>query len=1270
MKRYINRDTILKLNDPQYGQILSSQDQSVLKSDLMSPNFSSLDKSKIINELHLYTFDGDYLGNVINNDVILETVSNNIFINTRTIFDLLNIKVGSYKLAFNLLYPIFGSPNITDPANVYWPSIVKEISPDRSEIKFTVNDNQRLSLHQFKDYITILSSQDLLNSLVLNFGSNRINKILNVKFDIENQNIFYVKTYDLIDESIIELDKCWFAIELMDSYIDTVVLADKISISPTTKLAGPNFRIDVDSYDSIATDLQNWNDLLGSNQNTSQRIIDTILSSSNTATLNIDFSDHKNHIFYSSAEERIENFVYKLGLIESYSNSIKNLTNSSGSGSNISNNNANQYLSYINKLQNEFDPFERWLYYHGTSSLFTHDSTGSQVTYPKYVVNSNYKCYSITSSQGQSWYSSSIEYAKSYDNSNHNSLWWSIPEHILMDESNSNYILFVQMVGQHFDTMYSYIDAMTQIHSRDEHPERGPSNNLLWYIAKNFGWELQSTRQLSDLWLYKLGTNEVGTNISSSGFIIDSHEQQTNQVWKRIINNLPFLLKTKGSSRSVKALMSIYGIPQTLISIKEYGGPGLDIERPIYIEDRFQYKLKISSGSYVKTSRDLNQYSYNGWKGNSIDHPSQSLLDVRDPDNIEFRFDTRASGSSGSAILFAFSTTSSLYHVSISSPVTLGNNILISGSEEYGKILFEAIGQGSGSYTKYLPLFDKDIWTLRIWKDPLQTGSIKTINLDVGRASDALYGRISHIDSISINVSSSFFNTGSGTYYLGGVPNDVKNRIFSGSVNALNFYNPFNGFVQGYKEYFSNYSLDVFKEHIQNPSSYHIDSISGSFYSLYKYFPLGLDQQRWDHSTMLYMSSSHPDQTVTPSVMYFINYTGSQANQYETDQETFYINLPTLGGVTPVSNKIRIDDAELKFELNPEHQSEKSKYDKSGFDSNRLAIVFSITDQINRDIYNHMGFERLDPWIASPENEFELEYSELLNRRREYFQKYQRKNDFNSFIRILSVYDYSFFDQIKQLVPGRADLIAGILIEPTILERPKVAVSRRPQIESTQWEQTIEYNLTQSGEYPVFEVDINSTSSINVNNNYYVANINTTSSILLENKYYSGNINNTSSIDISNRYYTSSIDNTFTITGSYYLSRNWCGIIITLDPYSGSHSTTESYYDVVRNKCGYFKKILCYTSSIIDRYQREWQLHISKSIGKYHSHSLIPAGYQFDECSSTMKSRYNGSKLTGKGINIDSDQTVDGGPVIQIKESNPNSTTLFNSGVEGSLKID
>jgi hypothetical protein len=49
--------------------------------------------------------------------------------------------------------------------------------------------------------------------------------------------------------------------------------------------------------------------------------------------------------------------------------------------------------------------------------------------------------------------------------------------------------------------------------------------------------------------------------------------------------------------------------------------------------------------------------------------------------------------------------------------------------------------------------------------------------------------------------------------------------------------------------------------------------------------------------------------------------------------------------------------------------------------------------------------------------------------------------------------------------------------------------------------------------------------------------------------------------------------------------------------------------------------------------------------------------------------RYNGSKLTSPGFNINSTQTVDGGPVVEYRRANPNQLIIQNGGTQGSFVL-
>jgi len=1006
LNRYINVEDLKTVLKPQYGNVILERDLENFDSKLYIPKFTDLSNpADVVSEIHIYTLNGDYLGSAYDSEIIVDRELNSLYIDVRKAFSLANIDRGSYKIVINLLSPLFGRPSSDRSLNNF-PVFLREISPDRTELKLTLKEPGRsIELQEFREYLFGLSSFDLLNNIIINFNDNIISKLINVRFDPLDQNTFYVKTYTPIDEAVEDMDSAWFAVELADSYIDTVILFTPQEEEEQLRLRGPRWDIDVDQWDSHATIYKSWHDLLDSDEKTSQEIIDASISGSVQATLNIDYTDFSNYVFYSSAEERVKNFQYKLQLIESYSLDNNVLVNTQSNDTTFVKGSIKTNTDRIDKLVSTFDAFERWVYYNDTGSLFTHDISGSVTPWPKYIENSKYVNHPTTSSIGMQWFEDTVNLAIEYDRSNQNSLYWSIPEHILMDPGNSEYITFVNMVGQHFDVMYSYVHALTSIHERDEHPERGASSDLLFHIAKSFGWNLQNSRELSELWLYKLGKNQSGELQESSGLRVQSHESQTQQVWKRIVNNLPYLLKTKGTSRSVKALMSIYGIPKTLLSIKEYGGPGLDSDKPIAIEDRFAYSLNIDSASYLKIPQDaLDVYEYGWGTGAWCDATPGNTLVSKTPDTYEFRFSTKQSGSLGAIRLFTLTSGSSQdvkFALSLVSGNELESSSSISGSENFGKVVVESFGTSPQfEYSDYLPIFDGDMWTIRVFNETPNSGSDINNRIEISRASDCLYGRISHLAAVSMSadqytVDTAWYGGGSGSAYI------AANTQTPHDYTLLDFQ----GQVQAYREYYTLYSTDTFKNHVLNPGAYNVDSISGSFYSLYRYYPLGLDLQREDHTTYLFASSSHPDQTQTPAPSEYVGFTGTQQSQYTILNETFYAEVPKLGGFVLNGQKIRIESSELRNELSPDVRSEISQFDDAPLDSRKLAIVFSQTDQVNRDISDHMGFGDLDEFIGSPKNEFESTYNVLNNKKHEYYQKYQQKNDINAFIRILSFYD-------------------------------------------------------------------------------------------------------------------------------------------------------------------------------------------------------------------------------------------------------------------------
>ena len=82
---------------------------------------------------------------------------------------------------------------------------------------------------------------------------------------------------------------------------------------------------------------------------------------------------------------------------------------------------------------------------------------------------------------------------------------------------------------------------------------------------------------------------------------VNPAKQRTYEVWRRIINNLPYLLKHKGTRRGVYALLSCYGIPSSNLSILEFGGPEVTTtNKSKLVYDNITTALKMISGSKVE----------------------------------------------------------------------------------------------------------------------------------------------------------------------------------------------------------------------------------------------------------------------------------------------------------------------------------------------------------------------------------------------------------------------------------------------------------------------------------------------------------------------------------------------------------------------------------------------------------------------------------------------------------------------------------------------
>ena len=289
----------------------------------------------------------------------------------------------------------------------------------------------------------------------------------------------------------------------------------------------------------------------------------------------------------------------------------------------------------------------------------------------------------------------------------------------------------------------------------------------------------------------------------------------------------------------------------------------------------------------------------------------------------------------------------------------------------------------------------------------------------------------------------------------------LVNNYMSHSLQDNSFVNmrTFSGSIQEYREWLEVLDQQTFDLHTLNPTSY-VSSISptASYDTLVRHYPLGTELIAVDRTYDTIITSSHPAQNkykdfspaYNDGANSFATASGfptpinSERGNYLPVEETYYVQGVSLGGTLPKSQKIRLENNELFKQLSPLTSGERSSFDLSPLDSNKLGLFYSHADQLNKEIFNHVGDVALDDFVGDPDDEFIGEYPDLDTFSIEYFKKYNDANDINAYLRVFSQFDFALFHQIKQLLPERVDEAMGLLVEPHTLERAKVILTRRP----------------------------------------------------------------------------------------------------------------------------------------------------------------------------------------------------------------------------------
>jgi hypothetical protein len=956
------------------------------------------------------------------------------------------VRQGFIEGQYNTLYN-FVSPKLASNSNFNY--FISEISPDRTEI--------RLDTTFIPNDLVISSSIELTNDIAnstgsyydfyLDFGSNQLIIANNVLLDtsVINNPTVLIKLYEPLPPQFGINSQLWVVTQLANPVAYNISIVQTFDVTDERiYLQGPNINIGIQDQINNSTDYSNSSQLKSTNSLQGSGSLSYQLNSMLADTgveINIDYSDYADFIHFSSAQTRLENFYYKLSLIEQYTYSAS-LSNSTPTNYYVSSSNV-IWQSKINEIITGFDGYEYYLYY-----------TSGSTSWPKTNSTPPYVNYLTTSNSGSNWFISQSSVAEEYDIENNNALINAIPSYLLEDSANAQYELFIEMIGQHFDTIFLYTQDVTNKYNADNRLNYGVSKDLVADILRDMGIKIyQNNFSTNDLYSALLGLTPSGSlynlpyttgslptptgyeyintyvTASATGSLIPTEDINA-EIYKRIYANLPYLLKKKGTVEGLRALVTLYGIPDTILQVNEFGGQNKIIENDYDLWFN-QYNYTYNTyGSYITASFPINS----AW--NSLDNVPQA---------VELRFKTfglpQNTGSivyqniwntfnsgNGTALILRYTGSgydSGSYSGSIVNPYN-----------QFGLLDFiPDITNPTVSASIYLPFFDGGWWSVLVNKkdsDFILYSANKNYEGEDGNY-------IGFISSSSISAPDASWN-GSLISYFGISSSLADAGKFSGSLQEIRYYT-------------TPLSQSAFADYVMNPYSIDANGVNTAPDTLAFRATLGGE---------LYTSSISVHPKVTGSWATTQSFTSNSTFKYVStplfvnNKEWFYLNQFPAGIKNRVSNKIRQQAEILPYSgskevnlpqnttLSPFISVQQSISVSGSYTPNidYVEIAFSPQNQINNDIAGQLGYFNIGEYIGDPRlvSSSAESYPALNDVRDYYFEKYTSNYNIWDYIRLIQYFDNSLFKMIADWTPARTDTATGIVIKQTTLERNKYPV--------------------------------------------------------------------------------------------------------------------------------------------------------------------------------------------------------------------------------------
>ena len=306
----------------------NSQDENLISSFEIN---TKLDSTSYI-EYSIYDLNNNLLSlnynynsyTVLNDGQSAQSLEiNKIEINPETDLENTGYNQGNYNVYYNTLSRKIGSNLET----LY----LTEISSDRTEIRLdSLNLDNTTLIEQTQNFINERQESEYFLDFYINFGDNNLfiaNNIVLADEDTDNPTLL-IKLYEPLPDEYNIKSELW-VVSLIDDPLayNIEFIEEPIVIEDSSQLQGPNFNLEVKDQVNNSTPNLSYSNIVKTSLSSSTNQLNSLLNQKEIS-VSIDYNDFSNFIHFSSAKTRLENFAYKVSLIEQHSASISTIESS------------------------------------------------------------------------------------------------------------------------------------------------------------------------------------------------------------------------------------------------------------------------------------------------------------------------------------------------------------------------------------------------------------------------------------------------------------------------------------------------------------------------------------------------------------------------------------------------------------------------------------------------------------------------------------------------------------------------------------------------------------------------------------------------------------------------------------------------------------------------------------------------------------------------------------------------------------------------------